>query len=331
MIFGDVPLTQAKGAILAHSQTLPAGRLAKGMVLEANHITQLQAAGIETVTVARLDADDMGENAAASMFGHAFCAADPNLRMSNAHTGRVNLYARASGVMAVDRDAINGFNAINPMVTIATVPQFQRLSCGDMVATIKIISYGVPNADVSKAADQAAQGLRLHTAVRRQAVLIETKVAGQTLSDKGANALEQRLNRLDASLQTPVHCDHTVAALAQSLLDNCGGADVIFILTGSATSDPADTGPAGLIAAGGELHHFGMPVDPGNLLFIGALGDVPVIGLPGCARALALNGADWVLERIICGLSVGGQDIQNMGVGGLLKEIAQRGHPRDPQ
>ena len=72
-----------------------------------------------------------------------------------------------------------------------------------------------------------------------------------------------------------------------------------------------------------------MPVDPGNLLVLGEMGTRPVIGLPGCARSPALNGADWVLERVVCGIDVGAEDIAAMGVGGLLKEIPTRPQPRD--
>ena len=69
-------------------------------------------------------------------------------------------------------------------------------------------------------------------------------------------------------------------------------------------------------------------VDPGNLLFLGTLSERPVIGLPGCARAPALNGADWVLARVMCGINVTDADIAAMGVGGLLKEIPSRPQPR---
>ena len=71
-----------------------------------------------------------------------------------------------------------------------------------------------------------------------------------------------------------------------------------------------------------------MPVDPGNLLFLGHLGEAPVIGLPGCVRSPALNGADWVLERVACAVPVSAADISAMGVGGLLKEIPTRPQPR---
>ena len=76
-----------------------------------------------------------------------------------------------------------------------------------------------------------------------------------------------------------------------------------------------------------------MPVDPGNLLFLGRLAARPVIGLPGCARVPALNGADWVLERLICGRARQRRRTSPaMGVGGLLKEIPHRGRqPREGQ
>ena len=102
-------------------------------------------------------------------------------------------------------------------------------------------------------------------------------------------------------------------------------------MTGSATSDLHDVAPEAVRRAGGQVERFGMPVDPGNLLFTGRIGTRPVIGLPGCARSPALNGADWVLERLACGLEVGDDDIAAMGVGGLLKEIPLRPQLREPR
>ena len=103
---------------------------------------------------------------------------------------------------------------------------------------------------------------------------------------------------------------------------------MVFILTASATSDIRDTAPAAVQQVGGKIEHFGMPVDPGNLLFLGRWQDRPVIGLPGCARSPALNGADWVIERVITGLPIGANEISAMGVGGLLKDIPERGRAR---
>ncbi|MBT7487648.1 MAG: NTP transferase domain-containing protein, partial [Rhodospirillales bacterium] len=105
---------------------------------------------------------------------------------------------------------------------------------------------------------------------------------------------------------------------------------LLLIAGASAITDRRDAIPAAIEQAGGRIEHFGMPVDPGNLLLLGRLADdTPVIGLPGCARSPKTNGFDWVLERLLAGLDVAGDDIKRMGVGGLLKEIPSRPLPRD--
>jgi molybdenum cofactor cytidylyltransferase len=134
---------------------------------------------------------------------------------------------------------------------------------------------------------------------------------------------------LGIPLQALREVAHDETALAGALRDLPG--EIALILTGSATSDLYDTAPQAVRAAGGTVARFGMPVDPGNLLFLGEQAGRPVLGLPGCARSPALNGADWVLERLACGVAVTGDDIAAMGVGGLLKEIPSRPQLREPR
>ncbi|MFN3661700.1 molybdopterin-binding protein [Yoonia sp.] len=322
MKFGPAPVTQAEGAILAHATQAGTRRLPKGKLLAAPDIAVLQSAGISQVIVARLAPGDLDENAAAAKL--ALALAGDGITASAAATGRVNLFADAAGIVALDVDAIHRVNAVNPMITVATLPQYTRVAAGNMVATIKIISYAVPGADVDQAA-AVGQEISLLPPLYRRATLIETRLARDP-GDKGRAALGKRLSRFDASLDDRVIIPHKIKELSRAL-DRAAG-EVIFILTASATSDIDDIGPAALRAVGGTLTQFGMPVDPGNLLFLGDLRGRPVIGLPGCARSPALNGADWVLERVICGRPPTPQDFAAMGVGGLLKEIPDRPQPR---
>jgi molybdenum cofactor cytidylyltransferase len=103
----------------------------------------------------------------------------------------------------------------------------------------------------------------------------------------------------------------------------------VLIFGASAIVDRGDVVPQGLVAAGGDIVHLGMPVDPGNLLLLGRAGDVPVIGVPSCARSPKLNGFDWVLARTLANLEVTPHDIMDMGAGGLLMEIPTRPLPRE--
>lgn len=328
MRFGPTPSAKAVGATLAHSMTGTEGKIAKGTVLEAAHVDQLRGAGHDTLTVARLDPGDIEENSAATGLAHAIVA-DPEgqgVRIATAGAGRVNLYATGPGVLIMDAAAIHALNAVDPMITIATVPGFHRVDAGTMIATIKIIAYGVPGAALADACAAGRQALRIAAPAYGTATLIETVVGGDIPTEKGRAALTGRLDRLGLTLSPRVTVEHVINPLAQALEQALG--DVIFVLTASATSDPRDVGPEALRAAGGTVTAYGMPVDPGNLLFCGWLGNKPVIGLPGCARSPALNGADWVMERIICGQRLTQASISAMGVGGLLKEIPTRPRPR---
>ncbi|MGJ8628279.1 MAG: molybdopterin-binding protein [Sulfitobacter sp.] len=326
MKFGTVPLADAIGAVLAHSVAVPEGRLRKGRLITTADVAQMRAAGLSNVIVAQLDPTDVDENDAAARLAAAVRGDATGLVATPAFTGRVNLMAQRPGVVVLDVAAIETINAVYPMITIATVPPWQQMAQGGMVATIKIISYAVPKADLRAACRAAGAGaISLAAPKLRTATLIITEISGG-VGDKGRSAIAARLEALGVALDRVEIVTHATDALAQAI--GRAQSDLVLILTGSATSDIDDVAPAALRHAGGAVHRFGMPVDPGNLLFLGEISGRPVIGLPGCARSPALNGADWVLSRIICGLTVTSRDIAAMGVGGLLKEIPTRPQPR---
>lgn len=333
MEFGPVATDQAQGAILAHSVMLNGQRLRKGLVLGPDDIASLRAAGIAQVVAARPGPDDVPEDAAAARLAAALVP-DPaaaGLVLTDPFTGRVNLNAVAPGIVLLDPAAIHALNRIDPAITLATLAPFARVSAGTLVGTVKIITYAVPQAALAQAEALAQRAIRMQPVVRRSAGLLMTDVPGQQdrLIAKGRRAVEARLRALGMTLAGVATVPHEIDIMARALADLPG--EMLLILTGSATSDPGDTAPQAVRAAGGTVLRFGMPVDPGNLLFHGHLGSRPVIGLPGCARSLALNGADWVLERLACGLTLTDDDIAAMGVGGLLKEIAVRPQPREAQ
>lgn len=328
MRFGAVPVAQAEGAILAHSLAVETGRIRKGRVLTAEDVAALSAAGHAEITVARLDAGDIGEDAAAAMVAAALVP-DPDtagLRLTRAATGRVNVYATGPGVLGLDVAAIEAANLVDPMITIATLPSLARTSDRVMVATVKIIAYGVTQDAARRAAGYARGAMRVHPVRMRTASLIQTEI-GEADPGKGEAAMAARLTALGMQLSEVRDVAHDTLPLARAVAEASG--DLILILTASATSDPADVAPEAVRRAGGTVTRFGLPVDPGNLLFLGQVDDRPVIGLPGCARSPALNGADWVLERIVCGVPVSDADMAAMGVGGLLKDSLARGMPRE--
>lgn len=328
MKFGPVSVEDALGAVLAHSVGLDGkSRMRKGKVLDREDLQALQRAGVTQVTVARLAETDIDEDGAARALAQALVppSVAEFVEQTKAFTGRVNLLAKGPGVAVLDVAALEAVNRVHPMITVATVPPFHQMADRGMIATIKIISYAVPSDALTKACALARDAISLAPPKLRSVRLIVSEIKGGA-GTKGWEAIADRVAAFGLILDAPVVVPHDIGALCAELKNST--ADLTLILTGSATSDIDDVAPSAIVAAGGVIERFGMPVDPGNLLVLGRIGQFPVIGLPGCARAPALNGADWVLARILCGLDVRSDDIAGMGVGGLLKEIPSRPQPR---
>lgn len=331
MKFGPVPPRAAEGAILVHSLSADKRKLKKGRVLSAADCAALAAAGHEAVVVARLEAGDCREDEAARRVAQAVAA--PGLDATAPFTGRVNLVAETAGVLVVDRARVDAINLIDEAVTLATLEPFEVVQPKQLVATIKIIPFAAPEEAVAKAeaAARAAPPIRLAPFAPGRAGLIQTELPGlkPSVLDKTAEILADRLLQVGGELVREDRCAHAVGALRGEIDRHlAAGLSPILIAGASAITDRRDVIPAAIEAAGGTVDHYGMPVDPGNLMLMGHVGAVPVIGLPGCARSPKLNGFDWVLQRLAAGIEVTRADIMRMGAGGLLKEIATRPQPR---
>ncbi len=333
MKFARFPLADAEGVILAHSVSTPKGVIKKGRVLAADDIARLAAQGLTEVIAARLEAGDVGEDDAARRVAAA--AAGPGTHAGAPFTGRANIFADIAGLVRLDADAVARINAIDEGLTIATVPPFERVAAGQMVATIKIITFALPEAVVTEAERILAGNRRLaevRAFVPRTAGLILTRMPATKTNvlAKRRAAIEDRLTALGSKLgpvETVAHEEAAVAAAIARMRE--AGADPILVFAASAIVDRGDVIPAALVAAGGDIVRLGMPVDPGNMMLMGRLGETDVIGAPSCAASPKLNGFDWVLERRLAGIEVGVRDVAAMGLGGLLKEIVTRPQPRE--
>lgn len=333
MRFGPLPLDQARGAILAHSQRLGERMLRKGSVLDEAAIAALRNAGRQQVIAARLDPGDVPEDIAAERLAEPLTG--PLLVRSRAATGRVNLAAEAPGLVRVDAAKVNRVNAVDESLTLGTLPDFSVVAAKDLVATIKVVPFAVPGARLDVAVAIARQGgpaLTLLPFKSLKVGLVATQLPGlkESATEKTIAVTAERVTRLTGDLLPALRTPHEEAAVADALDRLVGqGAELLLIAGASAVVDRRDVGPAAIVRAGGEIVHFGMPVDPGNLICIGRIGGSPALVLPGCARSPKLNGIDFILPRLFAGLPVRPADVMGLGVGGLLKETDARPLPRE--
>jgi molybdenum cofactor cytidylyltransferase len=332
MKFGPVPVADAEGAIAVHSIRAPGLVLKKGTVIGKPEIAALQAANIASVAVAKLEPHDVPEDVAAAEIAAA--VAGDHVRVDRAFTGRANLFAAAAGVLVVDAAAIDQLNQVDETITFATLPAFAPVVEGEMIATVKIIPFAVEAAarDRALAVAEAKPLVRIAPYRVRRIGIVSTLLPGlaDKVVEKTLKITAERLAPAGAAIVAERRVPHETRALAGAIDEVLGaGAELVIVFGASAIADRRDVIPAAVEASGGRIEHFGMPVDPGNLLLIGDLKGRPLLGAPGCARSPKENGFDWVLARLLAGLPVTRGDVARMGVGGLLMEIVTRPQPRE--
>ena len=332
MKFSEYHLDDALGAILAHSLRLPNKSLKKGTVLTDSDLSFLKEYGYEKIVCAKLEEGDLNEDVAAAEL--ATLIAGSNLVKGNAFTGRCNLFSETSGLVIFNPLYLDRFNSVHESITLGTVAPFQNVSKGQMIATLKIIPFAIPSKLLRKikANEEDFENL-LHVApyAEKKVTLIQSRLPGtkETVLNSTLEATSLRLQSLRISDLNEARCNHDQKSLSELIIQAVKEeAELILISGASAVVDRRDVVPAAIEHAGGKIRHFGMPVDPGNLLLLGSINGIDVVGIPGCARSPKLNGFDWVLQRLLANIPVESVDIMRMGSGGLLKDIITRPLPR---
>jgi molybdopterin biosynthesis enzyme len=337
MKFEPVPLSQAKGKILGHNIAGADGRrlLRKGKPLNDDDLEKLRALGRASVYVAQMETDDVDENMAARRIASA--VRGPGLHIPGVSYGRANLLADEMGILRVDVEQLARINECNG-VTLATLLNHSPVHANQIVATVKIIPYALSESIVSEAEALANGSSAIVHVEALPSHSVGMILSGSTSIQQKLVAdfipLRERIEKLGSSLtQTDfVALEDEVdeAALTEMLKQQISsGMKMILIAGETAIMDAHDIVPRAVERAGGHVESVGAPVDPGNLLMLAYIGDVPVVGAPGCARSRKINIVDWILPRLLAGDRLTRRHIVELGHGGLLQDIRERGMPRE--
>lgn len=337
MKFAAVPLSEAKGKILGHNVAGSDGKrlLRKGKPLTDEDIERLGTLGRASVYVAELESDDVDENTAARRVAQAVCG--PGLHISGVASGRANLLADELGILRIDVERLAQINESDGM-TLATIVSHFPVHAKQIVATVKIIPYALPESTVSEV-ERISSGdkpiVRVDALPYRSVGLIlsgSTSLHARLAQD--FSPLRERIDHLGSFVTrtdfVALDDESDEATLAEMLRQQIDAGIQLIVLAGeTAIMDSHDIVPRAVVRAGGHVESVGAPVDPGNLLMLAYINDVPVVGAPGCARSRKVNIVDWILPRLLAGDRLLRRDIVQLGHGGLLQDVPERGMPRE--
>ncbi len=305
MKFGPVAPDDALGATAVHSIRKDGLVLKKGTVIGAKDVAALESGGRRRNR----------RGAARGRRRVARTRPPPRSRrrwrarasrVDRAFTGRANLFAENAGVLVVERDAVDDINRIDEAITFATLPAYKPVVAGEMIATVKIIPFAVAGRMLARARWRLREK-RSRSFASRPIVFGKSASSRRCCRDLPPKVVEQdRCGSPPSGSRRRVRpsspsgaCRMSRRRVAKAVDEVLGaGAELVIVFGASAIADRRDVIPAAIEAVGGRIEHFGMPVDPGNLMLIGTARGRPVLGAPGCARSPKENGFDWVLMRL---------------------------------
>ncbi|CAH1231565.1 Putative competence-damage inducible protein [Paenibacillus allorhizoplanae] len=331
----EVKVEDAIGMILPHdlTQILPGefkGRLfRKGHQVNESDIPALLSIGKEHIYVMELQPGYLHEDEAASRMARAIAGTDKcsDLRLTEPHEGKVNVKSEIHGLVKIDKAFVDSVNAIDEVV-LSTIRSNTVVQGGASLVGTRVIPLIVDEAKVVEverlAAARREEGFTLlevkpFRKLRVGVITTGSEVFKGRIQDKFGPVVKEKVAQLGSEVvdQRFVSDDseaivgeiHALAAL---------GVDLVLV-TGGMSVDPDDRTPGAIKAAGARVVSYGTPMLPGSMLMIAYLGDLPIMGLPGCVMHDPYTSFDVLLPRICAGEEIVRTDITEMGYGGFYQ------------
>ncbi|MDR6552187.1 molybdopterin-binding protein [Paenibacillus qinlingensis] len=341
----EVKVEDAIGMILPHdlTQILPGefkGRLfRKGHQVTEADIPALLSIGKEHIYVMELQPGYLHEDEAALRMARAIAGTDASasasastsasadLKLTDPHEGKVNVKSEIHGLVKIDKAFVDSVNAIDEVV-LSTIRSNTVVQAGASLVGTRVIPLIVDEAKVEEverlAAARRAEGFTLlevkpFRALRVGVITTGSEVFKGRIQDKFGPVVKEKVAQLGSQVvdQRFVSDDseaivgeiHALAAL---------GVDLVLV-TGGMSVDPDDRTPGAIKAAGARVVSYGTPMLPGSMLMIAYLGDLPIMGLPGCVMHDPYTSFDVLLPRICAGEEIVRSDITEMGYGGFYQ------------
>lgn len=320
----QVNVQDAVGTVLAHdlTQIIPGEykgpKFRKGHEITEDDIPVLLSMGKKHLFVLEKDDTDVHENEAA--YRIASKAAGENISLSEPSEGKIELRAEVDGLLRIDRERLYKLVAQDEIM-FATIHDNVVVRKGQKLAGTRIIPLFVAEAVMQKAEEILADGPLVSIAPLKDMkvgiVTTGSEVYSGLIEDAFGPVLVKKFGALGSTVVKQLFADDDedmIADCIRQLVDE--GMDIIGI-TGGMSVDPDDRTPSGIRKAGGEVISYGAPVLPGAMFMLSYIGDVPVVGLPGCVMYSRTSIFDLIVPRLLAGERVSKADINRLAVGGL--------------
>jgi len=333
-----IPVYEAEGMVLYHDITEIVPGKVKGRAYKKGHIVQkedipkLLRLGKEHLYVWEVNENVLHENEAATRIAKA--VAGPGLVTTEPVEGKVELRATVNGLLKINTRALEEINDVSEVV-LATIHTNQQVNCDKVVAGCRVVPLVI---DADKIHRVEEIGRRNYPVVEIKPlrslkvgiVTTGSEVYHGRIKDKFGPVMERKVQELGSVVLRQIFSDDKTPMIAEAITTLIEEGAEMVITTGGMSVDPDDVTPAGIRAAGGQVITYGAPVLPGSMFMLARIGNVPILGVPGCAMYHKATVFDLVVTRILAGEEVTRKDIARLAHGGLCAGCDPCQYPHCP-
>jgi molybdenum cofactor synthesis domain-containing protein len=320
-----IPVEEAEGTVLCHDITeiVPGqfkGRaFKKGHVVAKADIQKLLRLGKESLYVWELGTGFLHENDAATRIARA--GAGFGISLTEPVEGKISLKAEVSGLLKINSCALEEINSIDQILFV-TLHSNQIVKAGQKLASCGVVPLVIGEskiADVEAICTSRAPIVTIKPLMSRNVGIVTTggEVYAGRIKDQFGPVIRRKVADLGSRTLDQTIVPDDIKLIANAIRDQINRGAELVIATGGMSVDPNDVTPSAIRAAGGEVLVYGAPVLPGAMFLLAKIGDVPILGVPGCVMYNKTTVLDLILPRILAGETITRHSIVRLGHGGL--------------
>jgi len=320
----EILVVQAVGTVLAHdlTQIIPGefkgGRFKKGHIIKTEDLPILLSMGKKHLFILEKGDNDVHEDEAALRIATTIAGKGVTLEIKG--EGKIEIIAAADGLLKINKKILE-LIVEDDQIVLATIHENQLVKKGEKVAATRVIPLFVKEEVVSRV-EKTCGNLDIVSVVPLKSLKVGIVTTGSEIysgliKDKFGPVLIDKFEKLGSKVIKQVFADDDENMIAQCIKNLIAeGAEMIGV-TGGMSVDPDDRTPLGIKKAGAEVVTYGASVLPGAMFMLAYIGEVPVVGLPGCVMYSSTSIFELIVPRILAGEKPTKAEIKKLAYGGL--------------
>lgn len=319
-----IKTVDAIGHILCHDITKIIPGEFKGVAFKKGHIVKkedievLLSLGKDHLYVWEKNEDMVHENDGAIFLKDL--TAGENLDFSDIKEGKIDFISNKYGLLKIDVDTLLELNMIDDIM-LSTLHNNFIVNKGTKVAGTRVIPLLIDKNKLTEAKNIVGNKKIVNVVEFKPKkvgiVITGNEVFYKRIVDKFGPVIKEKVEKFGCEVIGQAICKDDTIMIKNAIEDFINQGAELICCTGGMSVDPDDVTPTAIKESGASIITYGSPILPGAMFLLAYKGDIPIMGIPGCAMYNKTTVFDVILPRVLVDEKLTKKDIAMYGHGGL--------------